>query len=284
MTDGALLATVEARAARYATPCGDGDLIWHRWGAGPIVLLLHGGFGSWTHWVRNVDAISARYTVLAVDLPGLGDSALPPEPATPESLAAIVIDGLDRLTEPTAEVRLVGFSFGGALAGPLSVMAGERIRSLTVVGSGGLGPLKPPVQLRRWRHLDGRERDAAHHDNLATLMFADEAAIDPQAVRIQSDNAARARWRSRPMGRTQILAGALPSIPVPVAAIYGERDSTLDPFLEDRKQQLRDLRPDIAIHVVPGAGHWVQYERAEAFNTILLGQLAAWEGTGSPVG
>jgi pimeloyl-ACP methyl ester carboxylesterase len=280
----ALVAAVEGRATRSTTPCGDGELVWHRWGAGPAVLLLHGGFGSWTHWIRTVDALARRYTVLAVDLPGLGDSALAPEPVTRESLAAIVLEGLGRLPVPVDDVHVVGFSFGGALAGPFSVMAGQRIRSLTLVGSGGLGPLRPPVELQHWRHLHGAERAAAHRHNLATLMFGDDAAIDPLAVHIQSANAARARWRSRPLGRSLILAEALPTIGAPVAAIYGERDATVDPFLDVRLRQLLELRPDIAIHVIPGAGHWVQYERADAFNEILLGLLGSWDSaTGSPV-
>ncbi len=271
------LADLEARAVRSTTPCGSGDLVWHRWGAGPTVLLLHGGFGSWTHWIRTVDALARDHTVLAVDLPGLGDSAMPPEPATPESLAGIVLDGLDRLIDPVQDVHVVGFSFGGALAGPLCVQAGARIRSLTVVASGGLGPLRSPIELRRWRNLEGAARAAAHRHNLEALMFADVGAIDELAVRLQTDNAARARFRSRPLGRRRILADVLPSIRAPVAAIYGDQDATIHPHLDVRVRQLRELRPDIVIHVVPDAGHWVQYEAPDAFNSILLRQLHTWE-------
>ena len=41
-------------AERRITPCGDGDLVWHIFGNGPPLVLLHGGFGRWSHWIRNI--------------------------------------------------------------------------------------------------------------------------------------------------------------------------------------------------------------------------------------
>ena len=64
------LAAIEAQSERLTTPCGDGEMVWHRWGAGPTVALFHGGFGSWTHWIPHVDAVSRHYTVPAAALPG----------------------------------------------------------------------------------------------------------------------------------------------------------------------------------------------------------------------
>ena len=50
----ALVAGVDAEGQRIETPCGDGSLVWRVWGSGPPLILLHGGYGSWTHWIRNV--------------------------------------------------------------------------------------------------------------------------------------------------------------------------------------------------------------------------------------
>jgi 2-hydroxy-6-oxonona-2,4-dienedioate hydrolase len=45
----------------------------------PPVVLFHGGSGSWTHWVRNIQPlVAAGRQVIAADLPGFGDSASPP--------------------------------------------------------------------------------------------------------------------------------------------------------------------------------------------------------------
>ena len=49
-------------------------------GDGPPLVLLHGNFGSWMHWIRNVEVLSQHYRVIALDIPGFGDSATPPKP------------------------------------------------------------------------------------------------------------------------------------------------------------------------------------------------------------
>jgi pimeloyl-ACP methyl ester carboxylesterase len=245
-------------------------MVWHRWGSGPSIVLLHGGYGSWTHWVRNVEALAARYTVLAADLPGLGDSAMPPQPYDAESIARIVMDGLDDVLGRDGRYHLVGFSFGAALAGVMGRTVRDRVRSVTVVGPSGLDRLGPPVELRAWRHLPPPEQLEAHRDNLATLMLADPAAIDDDTIALQGANARRARLRSRPIARTPVLRDALPAIAAPVNAIHGELDPTIHGQMERRERQLRDLRPDIELRVIPGAGHWVQYEAADRFNTALL--------------
>ena len=104
---------VAGEAERLETPCGDGHLVWHSWGSGRPLVLLHGGYGSWTHWIRNVLPLSRHFHVLAPDLPGLGESATPPEPWTAQGLAAIVVAGIDRILPREAELRLAGFSFWG---------------------------------------------------------------------------------------------------------------------------------------------------------------------------
>ncbi len=86
---------VAAEAVLIETPCGDGTMVWRIWGAGPPLVLFHGGYGSWTHWIRNVLPLSRAFTVIAPDLPGLGESATPPEPHTAEGLARILVEGLD---------------------------------------------------------------------------------------------------------------------------------------------------------------------------------------------
>ena len=66
----------QARLA--ASPCGDGEMVWRIWGEGPPLVLLHGAHGSWTHWFNNIPGLAKHFTVLAPDLPGMGDSAMPP--------------------------------------------------------------------------------------------------------------------------------------------------------------------------------------------------------------
>lgn len=276
----AFVAAVEARAERLTTPCGDGSMVWHRWGSGPTLVLFHGGFGSWTHWIRNVDALARHYTVLVADLPGLGDSTLPPEPYDGWSIARICADGLAALVPAGERFHLVGFSFGGVVGGPTAVLLGQRLKSFTFVGSGGIGARRRTLDLKSWRHLpDPAQQDAVHRENLGILMIADPAAIDDLAAHLQAGNASRGRTKSRPISMSPILLDALPQVQAPVAAIFGELDATAHPWLDEREAKLRSIRPELDFRVIPAAGHWVQYEAAERFNAELLDLLRSRETT-----
>jgi pimeloyl-ACP methyl ester carboxylesterase len=261
---------IAAQAQRIETPCGDGALVWRRWGSGPLLVLLHGGYGSWTHWIRNVGPLSRHFTVIAPDLPGLGDSATPPEPWTAEGLAAIVAGGLARIMPGDSPMHLAGFSFGGVLGGEVVAQLGNRVRGFTVVGSNGLGLEREPTPLRRVPPDAGEEEEfAIHRYNLNQLMIADPDRIDELALYLQKTNHARARMRSRRFSRSDALARALPRVRGRLDGIWGERDATAYPRVEERARVLRSLQPSARFAVVPDAGHWVQYEAPDRFNAIL---------------
>jgi pimeloyl-ACP methyl ester carboxylesterase len=266
----ALVAGVAAAAERIETPCGDGTMAWRLWGGGTPLVLLHGGYGSWTHWIRNVLPLSRHFRVVAPDLPGLGDSAMPPEPYTAEGVAAIVADGLARVLPEGEPVHLAGFSFGGVIGGHVAAQLGRRVRGFTVVGSNGLGIARSPTPLRRIPPGAGEAEElAVHRHNLAQLMIADPARIDEMAVTLQAANNARARFRSRRFSRSDALVRALPRIAARLDGIWGGRDATAWPHLDERRQILRAVQPNARFAVIPGAGHWVAYEAAEPFNALL---------------
>ena len=266
----AIVESVAKAAERRETPCGDGAMVWHIWGNGPPLVLLHGGYGSWTHWIRNVLPLSRDYTVVAPDSPGLGESATPPEPHTAEGLARIIVEGLDILLTKDTSVHLAGFSFGGVLGGHVAAQLGERAHALTIVGSNGLGLTRQPTLLERVPAGAGAaEALAAHRHNVGALMIADPAKIDELAVYIQSQNAPRGRVRSRRFSRADTLARVLPLVAACLDGIWGERDATAYPHLADRARVLRSVQPGARFEVIPGAGHWVQYEAADRFNPVL---------------
>ena len=47
-------AAIDSAAARRATACAGGRIVWRIWGDGRSLVLIHGDFGSWTHWIHNV--------------------------------------------------------------------------------------------------------------------------------------------------------------------------------------------------------------------------------------
>jgi pimeloyl-ACP methyl ester carboxylesterase len=270
-----IVASIEAPSAVRRTPCGDGHMVWHQWGSGPTVVLFHGGHGSWTHWLRNIEAISARHRVLAADLPGLGDSATPPLPHTPDALSDIVVGGLRTLLGPGEQADIVGFSFGGMIGGHTAVKLGAKVRSLTLVGSGGMGlPLRARPDMRGWRGVpDPAKREAIHRHNLGVLMFADPARIDALAVHLQTTNTVRGRMNSRRLSGMGTLPGILPQLKAPLRGIWGELDFSARGRLELYAERLNAMQPGAPFTAIRGAGHWVQFEAAEEFNRVLLAAL-----------
>jgi 2-hydroxy-6-oxonona-2,4-dienedioate hydrolase len=266
----ALVAGIAAEAERIETPCGDGSMVWRRWGSGPPLVLLHGGYGSWMHWIRNVLPLARQFTVIAPDLPGLGESATPPEPWTAQGIAAIIVAGLEIVLPSGVAPHLAGFSFGGVMGGNVAARLGDRLRSFTVVGSNGLGLQRSPTDLRRVPPDAGEaEEFATHRYNLNQLMIADPDRIDELALYLQKTNHARARMRSRRFSRSGALVEALPRVTARLDGIWGERDATAYPHLDERAQILRSFQPTARFAVVPGAGHWVQYEAADEFNALI---------------
>jgi pimeloyl-ACP methyl ester carboxylesterase len=273
-TAQAVLEHLDRTARHWETPCGEGTMAWRGWGSGPVVLLVHGGAGSWRHWVRNVPALSREHTVIAPDLPGLGDSARAPDPIDAASVAAIVSAGLDEVIGSDAAVHIAGFSFGGVIAGLVAANAAARTRSLTLIGSGGLGLPNRSIELVKVRDKTGDERLAAHRENLLRMMLSDPANVDALALEIQEQNSKRARLNSGFMWISRVLHEALPRVHGHVHGIWGEHEMPDRAMLDVRIALLRQARPDAEIEIVPRAGHWLSYEAAEYFNAALLRILA----------
>jgi len=128
----AFVSKVESLGTRAVTPCAAGSMVWRIWGEGPPLVLLHGASGSWTHWIRNVLPLAARFRVLVPDMPGFGDSDAPLDPHTAPGLADLVASGLDVILPPPTELDLAGFSFGGIVAGLMAARLERRVRTLVL--------------------------------------------------------------------------------------------------------------------------------------------------------
>jgi pimeloyl-ACP methyl ester carboxylesterase len=250
-------------------------MVWRSWGDkdAPVLVLFHGGAGSWRHWAHNIDVLSREYRLLVPDLPGLGESAFPPDGDDANQVAVVVAAGIDAILGPDARYDVAGFSFGGTMATCVAAIHGARVRSVTIIGSSGVGPVGSAVELMKVRHLVGEERVAAHRTNLNRLMIADLAKIDDLALTIQEWNTRHSRLKTPTLSRSGALPNALAKVHVPLNGIWGERDAPANPRAPERVATLRAMRPDADVRMIPGAGHWVAYEAPEQFHAILLEML-----------
>ena len=267
----------EASGERLTTPCYDGEMVWRIWGEGPPLVLLHGGYGSWRHWIKNIGYLSQSRRVFVADNPGLGDSASVPLPHSGEKLAAVIVEGINQLIPAPSNFDLVGFSFGGLLGGHVASIMGDRVRNLVVVAPGGLGiprtTERPPLAKIR-PHMAEQELVDAHRHNLSVIMFHDVNKIDDLALYLQQETVKRARVKSPLIARTDTLARVLPNVTANMNAIYGEMDDATGDGLERRKKLFRSIHPSIDFRVIDGAGHWVMYETPDIFNVMVLEMIA----------
>ncbi len=272
-----ILDTIQAQATRYETPCGQGRMIWHLWdqsgGTAPVVVLFHGGAGSWRHWIHNIPALVSSYRVLVPDLPGLGESDYPPS-EDPEEIAVIVADGIDSIIGAGTRYDLVGFSFGSTMAVCVGALRGAHLRSVTVIGCSGVTTGGSAVTLKKVRHLEGQERVETHRFNLNQLMIADPARIDDLALVMQDWNTIRSRLHTPPISRSGVVRRALEKVTAPINAIWGELDAPANPRGIERSTVLKELKPGADVRLIPGGGHWVAYECPDIVNTYLLEMLA----------
>ncbi|HEU5093528.1 MAG TPA: alpha/beta hydrolase [Reyranella sp.] len=284
MPDGrTALEHIEAIAAlsqAVRVPMGNGGrMMWHIWGADsgkPILLLFHGGSGSWIHWIRNVVPLSQHYTVYAADLPGLGDSDPPDDVRDIWSVTKCVRMAVDAILPKAQPFRLTGFSFGGMVSGHLATLMPERIERIVLVGAGGLkATRKPGPKLHKLLpEMPAQTLADEARRNLEILMLHDQTKVDGVAIHMQILNTTRARTRSRDMGIAGALSNVLPEVRTPLTGIWGEFDSTTYPYIQERIDLFRALQPAFEMNVIAGAGHWVAYEAAGAFNAKLIEVLA----------
>ena len=277
----ALYQRLLAQATRHTTIFEGRTLVWHTWGGRrpgrlPLVML-HGGSGSWTHWIRNIDALLAQgYELWLPDLPGFGDSDPPALGADADAMLAPLHAGMAQLD--LLPCQLMGFSFGGMTAAMLTAAYPPAAERLVLVGAPAMGVVpEKQFSLKGWRHLsDPAEQLEMHRYNLGALMLWDAAKIDDQALALHQHNVLRDRLPRRRLANTDILAQSLPQIACPVAAIYGAYDALYKSYMPALEHQYRTVTPHLQAFVrLPDSGHWVQYEQPEAFMAALLPLLSS---------
>jgi len=244
-----------------------------RVGQGPTLLLLHGGTGSWTHWVRNIEPLSHHFSLVVPDLPGMAESLDVPPDADLDGygryLLAAVTDGLVPAGAPFA---VAGFSWGGVMTAWLAAQLRERVFAAALLAPGGFPPgawHRPPLKAVPPGASEA-EADAVHRGNLEMMMIAEPARIDALTVAMQRRNHSMTRFKSRFLGYRDTLGPSLARVRCPVLAILPERDPLPRPDAAARADYLRRTAPQVDCCTVPDASHWVAFEAPDVVNGLLV--------------
>jgi 2-hydroxy-6-oxonona-2,4-dienedioate hydrolase len=277
-----ILQALEAHSDRIAIPYTTGHLVFRIWGQGEPVVLLHGGSGSWKHWVKNITAlVQDGRQVLVPDMPGFGESAAPLVGQDADVLAEPIAWAIQQII-PNRAFDLVAFSFGSMVAAQLAVSNTPNttnptnVRKLILTGSPALGINElRPFKLKPWNDLpEGPARDAIHRHNLGVLMFSSPHAVDELALEIHRANLALDRMKRRRLAYTDFLLQLLRKVPCPVFGIWGALDVL---YKENHAavEKAMEQSPNFQrLEFIEHAGHWVQFEYPDAYNAALISALA----------
>ncbi|MDE1673103.1 alpha/beta fold hydrolase [Nocardia gipuzkoensis] len=271
---------------------GDREIFFSETGAGPAVVLLHGGgpgAGGLSNYSRNVEPLARRFRVIVPDMPGYGRSTKRIDQSDPfGDLAAAVGGLLDALDIGSA--HLIGNSYGGAAALRLAMDRPEKVEKLILMGPGGVGttralPTKGLQSLLSYYGGDGPSRAKlaefireylVYDAGAVTEEIIDDryrASLDPDVVaepplrRPSGPSALRTLWR---MDFTR--DSRLSRVRNPTLVIWGAEDKVNRP---SGGRMLAETMPNCDLYLAARTGHWVQWERAELFNELAGAFLGA---------
>jgi len=236
------------------------------------VLFIHGFGGDLDNWLFNIDALAEQSPVIALDLPGHGQSTVRLPGTSIAALADFVVSFMDALEIPQAHI--VGHSMGGAIAAQIALDRPEHVASLALIASAGLG------DEINGAYIDGFVSASSRRDLKLVLeqLFSDPSLVGRQIV----DDVLKYK---RLDGVTELLAalsGALfaggrqlekPGLRLAetgkrIMVLWG-RDDCVIPV-----EHSANAPRGAIVQVVEQAGHMVQMERANEVNRLLAAHVA----------
>jgi pimeloyl-ACP methyl ester carboxylesterase len=253
-------------------------------GKGPVLLLLHGLGCTHRTWLPVMEALTRRYTVIAPDLLGHGESD---KPRADYTLGAFANGMRDLLTVLDIDkVTVVGHSFGGGVAMQFAYQFPERTERLVLVGSGGLGPeVSPAIKAISttgfYQFMGALTRPVVRHVGAAGLRALSRTGVkefrdfDEVAEIYESfrDPAARAAIRHVVravvdwQGQIVTMADrAYLTEAMPMCVVWGEDDRVIP---VSHAARAAELAPNARVEVMPNAGHFPHKDHPERFVKLL---------------
>lgn len=261
---------VEPLHAFIETPAG--RMRYARRGEGErSVILIHGFGGDLDNWLFNIDALAEAGAVYALDLPGHGQSEKQVREASLKGLSDAVVGFMDALAIDRA--HLVGHSMGGAVSAQTALDHPDRVASITLIGSAGLG------EEINSGYTDGFVSAASRRELKPVLerLFHDPSAVTRQLIddllkykRLDGVSHALAALSGTlfPGGRqSNVLAEALKQAKVPALVVWGESDQIIP------AAHAGALGERAKAEVIAQAGHMVQMEKAHRVNELVLNHI-----------
>jgi abhydrolase domain-containing protein 6 len=235
-------------------------------GAGAPVVLLHGFGGSKDNWIRFAAPLAKDYRVLAIDLPGFGDTPARDSDAFSIEAQTERVHQL-LLAMETGPVHLVGHSMGGQIAAVLAARWPSAVRTLTLIEPHGMSSseVTPFEASIRGGEVPLIVTDARGYERFLELVFVRRPFLPGPVHRaLRRQMVERASlweriWREvRPDAST--LEAVLPGIQAPVLLLWGDSDRF---FPRSVIPALERVLPRHRTAVLSECGHAAMMEQPE---------------------
>lgn len=249
----------------------------------PTILMLHGLGATKASVLPIVPSLTASHRVVAIDLPGFGDSTKPRGSYTAQWFAEHVIAFLE--TMGIERAALVGNSMGGRIAQEVAIEYPEKVRSIACLCPATAFSYRPGLSLVRLlrpelgivigriprRRVIGTMKDLFARSSRVDDSWFEAAADDflttwrsPRA-RMAFFAAVRHLYLEEPYGEAGFWE-RLRGLSVPALYIFGKQDSLITPRFGGK---VSDCLPDARVEVWEDCGHAPQIERPERTAELL---------------
>jgi triacylglycerol lipase len=246
-------------------------------GNGEPLVLIHGSGADKDNWTRVARYLTPHYRVIALDLPGYGDSS------KPEDARYNIPSQVARLNQFLSalgiqKAHLGGNSMGGFIAATYAAYYPEKVSSLWLLAPAGLRNVKESEARRIYRET-GRSplfsEKPEDFDRVLKLVMAKPPYI-PHGIKhaLAAKAVSNFRLHGRIYGEIYNdpvkLEDLLPGLETPTLVIWGGQDRVLDPSGADA---IKDLLPQAKTLVLPGVGHVPMIEAPKASAQAFLREI-----------
>lgn len=265
----AILAMAEQGLSRRVTPGGNA---YHEVGAGEPLVLVHGVGMRLEAWAPQIEAFAATHRVIAVDMPGHGESAKLPAKSSLEVFVAWFGRFLDELE--LSEVNIAGHSMGALICGGAAAEFGSRIARVGYLN--GVYRRDPDAKAAVMARASAIGPKGIDVDGPLQRWFGDHAATAKARSLTRRwlqhmDVEAYATAYSAFAGGDTTYADAWPKVRCPVLFLTGELDPNSTP---DMARQLAAVTPNARLEVIDGHRHMVNLTAPAIVNDLMKQWLA----------
>jgi pimeloyl-ACP methyl ester carboxylesterase len=245
-------------------------------GSGRPVVLLHGYAETSRMWKPLAKVLAPRFTVIAPDLPGIGDSSIPKTGLDMKTSAERVHAAVRSLG--FQKVRVVGHDIGLMVAYAYAAMYPQEVEKLALMdaflpGVGGWEAVYNNPRIWHFRFygatpealVKGRERIYFEHfwnnfaaDKTRSIPEADRRAYTLAYARPGRMAAGFAYFASFPKTATDFVELAKTGLAIPVLSIGGDKS-----LGEALGAQTKLVASDVTVVVLEDTGHWILEERPD---------------------